>query len=147
MEKMDKDTIILKHQQQTSADIENEVSDLQKSNENQVHRLAEMQAKLEEMGSHTPKKRPFIRKNKKTEQNTPVNVFSYDSLFEEAYSSLAERGLDPDSINYSNLVSNEELEQIIRELNAPYLVKKNGQKLILLLFSLQLSLAVLWTSF
>ena len=119
MEKMDKDAVILRHQQKTTADIENEISDLQNSNEAQERRLYELQAKLEAMGARPSKKRPMFRNIKKVAHDSSTMELSYGALFEEAYASLSARGLDPDNVDYSNLVSNEELEQIVRELNKP----------------------------
>ena len=119
MDKMDKDAVILRHQQQTTSDIESEITDLQNSNEDQERRLAELQKKLEAMGARPSKKRPLLRNIKKTAQDDSATEMSYESLFEEAYASLSARGLDPDNVDYSNLVSDEELEQIIRELNKP----------------------------
>ena len=119
MDKMDKDAVILKHQQQTTSDIENEITDLQNSNEDQERRLSELQAKLEAMGARPSKKRSLFRTIKKTANDISTQELSYESLFEEAYASLSTRGLDPDGVDYSNLVSDEELEQIVRELNKP----------------------------
>ena len=119
MDKMDKDAVILRHQQQTTSDIESEITDLQNSNEDQERRLAELQKKLEAMGARPSKKRPLLRNIKKTAQDDAATEMSYESLFEEAYASLSARGLDPDNVDYSNLVSDEELEQIVRELNKP----------------------------
>lgn len=119
MDKIDKDAVILKHQQQTTFDIESEITDLQNSNEDQERRLSELQAKLEAMGARPTKKRPLFRNIKKTANDRSTQELSYESLFEEAYASLSARGLDPDSVDYSNLVSDEELEKIVRELNKP----------------------------
>ena len=119
MEKMDKDAVILKHQQQITADIETEVANLQNGNEDQERRLTELQKKLDAMGARPSKKRPLFRNITKAAQDNSATELSYESLFEEAVSSLSARGLDPDSLDYSDLVSNEELEQIIRELNKP----------------------------
>ena len=127
---MDKDIVILKHQQETVADAECDISSLQSSNDNQEKRLAEMQAKLKTLGAKSTKKRPFIRAHKDEnkdadEKPTPA---SYDELFTAASKSLTERGLDVDSLDYHDLVSKEELEQITRELNRALPREEKWQK-------------------
>ena len=116
---MDKDTVILKHQQETVANAESDISSLQSSNKDQEKRLEEMQAKLKALGAKSTKKRPFIRvhinENKDVgEKSTPA---SYDELFAAASKSLTERGLDVDSLDYHDLVSEEELEAIKKAIS------------------------------
>lgn len=127
---MDKDTMILKHQQETVADAESDISSLQSSNDDQAKRIAEMQAKLKALGAKSAKRRPFIRAHKDEnngadEKQTPA---SYDDLFAAANKSLTERGLDVDTLDYHDLVSEDELEQITRELNRALPREEKWQK-------------------
>lgn len=57
---MDKDTVILKHQQETVVDIEADAAELHSSSEDQAQRLAAMQAKLSALGSKPAKNRPVL---------------------------------------------------------------------------------------
>lgn len=127
---MDKDTVILKHQQETVANAESDISSLQSSNKDQENRLEEMQAKLKALGAKSTKKRPFIRahKNETFDANEKSTPASYDELFAAASKSLTERGLDVDSLDYHDLVSEEELEQITRELNRALPREEKWQK-------------------
>ena len=118
---MDKDAVILKHQQDVVADAEAGISELHTANEDQAQRLAAMQEKLTALGAKPVKKRLSIPKKKKlvsssTEAETAV-ALTYDEMYEVAKASLIQRGMDPDDLSYSDLISEEELRQIEKELN------------------------------
>lgn len=117
---MEKDIVILKHQQEVVSEAEAGVAELHSANEDQAVRLAEMKAKLSALGAKPTKKRPVLLKKKEQHILEPTGetvLPSYEELYVTAQSSLAERGLDPEALDYSDLVSEEELKQIIRELN------------------------------
>ncbi len=117
---MEKDIVILKHQQEVVSDAEAGVAELHSANEDQAARLAAMQAKLSALGAKPVKKRPVLLKKKDQHDAELLDANelpSYEELYAAAQCSLAERGLDPDALDYSDLVSEEELKQIIRELN------------------------------
>ena len=118
---MDKDSVILKHDQLEVDDAQADIEELKESNDSQEERLSQMQKKLEELGA-TPSvsKKPklqLLRKKESPPQETLVE--DYESLYEKAYDSLKQRGIDPDSLDYAGLVSQEELDEIIKDLNAP----------------------------
>lgn len=118
---MDKNAVILKHQQDVVADAEAGISELHTANEDQAQRLAAMQEKLTALGAKPVKKRLSIPKKKKlvsssTETETAV-ALTYDEMYEVAKASLIQRGMDPDDLSYSDLISEEELRQIEKELN------------------------------
>lgn len=119
---MDKDSVILKFEQENTSDIENEMQELQSSNDSHEKRLAEMQSKLAKLTGKSGLSKPILRKSKRS----PKTVFvarqedvSYVDLYAEAQQSLFDRGLSFDDYDYNNLVSNAELEEIIAELNSP----------------------------
>lgn len=117
---MEKDIVILKHQQEVVSDAEAGVAELHSANEDQAARLAAMKAKLSALGAKPAKKRPVLwkRKDQHDAELLDANELpSYEELYAAAQCSLAERGLDPEALDYSDLVSEEELKQIIRELN------------------------------
>ncbi len=118
---MDKDTVILKHQQEVVAETEAGVVELHTANENQAQRLAAMQEKLSALVAKPIKKRaPIIRIKKNTAPiitPEPVATVSYEELYEIARKSLAQRGIDPEDLSYNDLVTEEELRQIEKELN------------------------------
>lgn len=121
---MDKDNIILKHQQLVVEQAKEDIQDLQAKGINQEQSLQDIQNKLRAIQKKTGKK-PKLRVYKRNtpsvdthRDNTEITI-SYEELYATAYDSLVARGLDPDSIDYADLISQEELDQIIRELNAP----------------------------
>lgn len=61
-----------------------------------------------------PEKKYF---GKKEIDAQPIQIRSYDMLFKEAEEALIERGLDVDSLDYHSVVSEEELNEIIADLN------------------------------
>lgn len=117
---MEKDIVILKHQQEVVSDAEAGVAELHSANEDQAARLAAMQAKLSALGAKPVKKRPVLWKKKDQHDAELLDANelpSYEELYAAAQCSLAERGLNPEALDYSDLVSEEELKQTIRELN------------------------------
>ena len=121
---MDKDNIILKHQQLLVEQAEEDIQDLQARGIGQEQSLQDIQDKLRAIQKRTgkkPKLRIFKRNTTSVDalhEKTEITI-SYEELYAAAYNSLVARGLDPDSIDYADLISQEELDQIIRELNAP----------------------------
>lgn len=118
---MNKDTVILKHQQEETNNLEHELSELSISNEKQELKLKELQSKLEkyEPNKKQLKKEVANSSSKYTikKKVTFLRESSYDELYETAKKSLEKRGMDPDSLDYVDLISEEEINQIIKELN------------------------------
>lgn len=121
---MDKDNIILKHQQLIVEEAEEEVLALQAKGASQEQSLQEIQEKLRAIQNKTGTKPRFrIFKKNTTTSNVNVDIavppVSYEELYSIAQASLVARGLDPENIDYADLIDPCELERIIRELNAP----------------------------
>lgn len=119
---MDKDTTILKYDQQILEETSVDIDSLKKNNDLQEKKLQELQNQLSSI------KKDISQKNKKS----LIKVFnrsskiiseksfnSYDKLFEISYNSLVERGIAPDDISIYDFVSEEEIGEIIKDLNAP----------------------------
>ena len=118
---MDKDSVILKYDQFQVEDAEQDIEQLKERNKSQAEKLADLQKQLKDMGAVAPEKKRVPNKTKK-EKNKPDNdieLKSYDEIYQEAYNSLKTRGLDADELDYSGLVSEEELNEIIADLNKP----------------------------
>lgn len=119
---MDKDSVILKYEQENTSNLEKEISSLSEGNRNQRERLDLLQAKLDVLYQKTEtefsgKDIEIKRSGIKSDHFDVVE--SYDDLFLKAYDSLKIRGLFPEDMNYSNLISDEELQEIIDRLNTP----------------------------
>ena len=119
---MDKDSIIIKHEQEVVAETEASIDELAKSNDTQEKRLREIQEKISELYQKQEKEPLKVKVKRKLEEiKNPKNQdeLSYDELFDLAETSLKERGLSTDNFDYSDLISEEELDKIIKELNSP----------------------------
>lgn len=120
---MDKDSIILKYEQLETEDVSKRIDSVIENNEKQSETIGEMQDKIAEMYALLGKKPKEVA----TSASSTSSIFddnsikekSYDELFEIAKVSLEERGLDVDSLDYHDLVSEEELNEIIEDLNRP----------------------------
>ena len=123
---MDKDSVILKYEQEKMKNAENAFNELRKKNESQYERLEDIQEKIKQAYARLGRepKTPqvcsrHIINNTIPESTYQTNVLSYDKLFEKAESSLKARGFDVDNIDYRNLLSQDELDEITKELNQP----------------------------
>ena len=119
---MDKDVVILKYEQDNVKEIESDTKQLRESGESQEERLKELDDKISKLYKKSGKqpvkeKISKVIRFSKTEEIDEEPELSYDELFSLAEESLKERGLSPDELDYSGLVSQEELEDIINELN------------------------------
>ena len=117
---MNKDSVILRHQQGTVSDAEKELAELKKSNNDHEIKLAEMRAQLAALGAKPTKKRLISVKRKKEDNKKSQKdeePVSYELLYETARKSLTERGLDVDNLDYSDLINEEELTKLTNELN------------------------------
>lgn len=121
---MDKDSVILKYLQNETDDCDKNIAELSSLNSDNATRLNEIDSKLDEVYKLLNKKRnPFLYQVKKEADNNkehfPEVSKTYDELFTIAADSLASRGVDVDNLDYHNLVTEEELKQIIDNLNRP----------------------------
>ena len=122
---MDKDSIILKYEQEELKDVEKGVRALRDNNKKQSDELDAMQDKIKQAYAVIGKKPPeskqnnFEVMNSELKEKSMISVCSYDDLYEKARFSLIERGLDVDSLDYHDLVSDSELREIEKELNRP----------------------------
>lgn len=120
---MDKDSIILKHEQFEADKLTENVAELSQSGEMQTAQLDEMQTRIDAMYKKLGKTKAVVVPDIKEESDsieplsTPVG--SYDELYEVACKSLKERGLDVDSIDFNELIEDDELQKILEELDAP----------------------------
>lgn len=124
---MDKDSIILKYEQAEMREAEEQLTHLKQANDQQEKQLDEIEEKLKRayalMGKETPRQTVFPPPQKSESfplrPILPVEPLSYDALFETAKDSLKARGLDVDSLDYHDLLSQGELDEIIADLNRP----------------------------
>lgn len=118
---MDKDSVILKYDQEQVKDAQHDLNQLKERNDSQSDRLAEMQKQLLDLGAEIPAKKKGVHFTKsKKEQILDENPEkSYEEIYQEACEDLKARGLDIDEFDYAGLVSEEELNEIIADLNKP----------------------------
>ncbi len=122
---MDKDSTILKYEQLEADNVGSEIDNLKTSNDEQEDSLAKMQEQLAALYKKTGKTQIVIAPSQTNEaEDKPVpedtaSEVNYDELYATACISLAERGLDVDSISFNDLLDDKELEETLAELNAP----------------------------
>lgn len=121
---MDKDSVILKYEQEEVERAEKEIKEIRLANQSQEERLREMQERMKELYVSVGRKPADCAGRKKDFSvvdivPSPVVVTPYEELFKKAEASLMERGMDVDSLDYHSLVSENELESIINDLNRP----------------------------
>lgn len=120
---MDKDSIILKYEQEEMKDVQKDICELIKRNDEQAKQLDGMQEKIKNVYTvigqkpFEPKKKSFNVIENVSEGKIIVPISSYHDLYKKARVSLIDRGLDVDNLNYHDLVSESELREIERELN------------------------------
>ena len=118
----DKDSIILKYEQERLKDIDKGVDDLVRGNDDLEDRLNVLKQKVADLYQKTGKE-PIKASNVSPsikEDSTlvaPENTDDYEELFMQALDDLTNRGLDPDDFDYHGLVSENELREIMKELN------------------------------
>jgi len=120
---MDKDLTILKNEQIKTEDAEQGLRELEKSNDDQSKRLADLQKRMDALYKkngktklvEVPKK---VASEVETRQQEPT-LISYEDLYQESLQLLKERGLDVDSIDFNSFLSDTELADIIEELDKP----------------------------
>ena len=119
---MDKDSVILKYEQENTIDLEKEIFSLSEDNRHQEERLNAIQTKIDMLHQKTETEfsgESVEIKRAEMKINYPNIVESYDDLAFKAFDSLKLRGLSPDDLDYSDLISVEELQDIIIQLNTP----------------------------
>ena len=116
----DKDSVILKYEQQISSEIESDVGKLARNNDKQDAKLKELQERMKKLndGKTVVYKKPKAKLSILSKSNVePQADLSYEQLYSLAEKSLSERGLDTDELNYHDLVSEDELKEVIKQLN------------------------------
>ena len=131
-EVMDKDSVILKYDQIEVNSISEDIETVSKKNSAQADMLDEMDGKIAEIYAVLGKKpKQVIREFKESSNEIDdinVEANSYDELFEIAKSSLIDRGLDVELLDYHDLVSEKELDEIIEDLNRPLFEREQWKK-------------------
>lgn len=131
---MDKDSVILRYEQEELKDVKNQVDELSKSNDDQAKQLDDIQAKIKQAYAMFGKKplEPKINNISVVDKNVVEQInlpeMSYDDLYEKARVSLLDRGLDVDNIDYHDLVFKSELKEIEETLNRPLSRKEKWTK-------------------
>lgn len=120
---MDKDSVILKYEQDEIKDVEKQLTHLEQVNDLHEKKLVEIEEKLNQAYALMDKKHSQQKVSSlKAEAIAITDAFpderlNYDSLFEKAKASLESRGVDVDSLDYHDLVSQKELDEIEEDLN------------------------------
>lgn len=128
---MDKDSVILKYIDIETDECEKAIYNLAIENRNNEKRVNEAQSKLDEIYKLLGKEPKVNSKVKPKTMPKEINyerVQSYNEIFDIASKSLLKRGLDIESINYHDLVSEEQLKEIIEHLNRPLEKKEKWVK-------------------
>ena len=117
---MDKDYVILKHEQLNTEEIKKRADALEKNREDIDRALVEMQRKLNVLRNEANIEVQTIKPVmvEETTKRQPVVLKTYDELFDIANRSIIERGLDPEDIGYGDLLTEQEIREIENELNA-----------------------------
>lgn len=117
---MDKDYIILKHEQLETEDIKERTEALEKDHDDLDKALAEMRQKVSVLCDEADIQMNQIRPASfATIDNTePIALKTYEEIYDTARSSLMVRGLDPDDVSYGDLLTEQEIREIEHELNA-----------------------------
>lgn len=122
---MDKDLVILKHEQFEVDKADQDVQTLEESNDEQSERLKEMQKRIDAMYQRLGKTKlvpvPSMdeRKSVSDVKEEVGDSISYDELYDLAESNLKSRGLDVDAIDFDDVLDPEEFSDILAELDAP----------------------------
>lgn len=125
---MDKDSIILKYIKEESNDCENEINKLKSKNNDNIERINKIDNELDEIYKLLNKPRKSVKditpNTVKEQKSKTLDIYtqkekSYDELFDIALQSISERGIDVENMDYHNLVSKAELNEITSRLNRP----------------------------
>lgn len=123
---MDKDSIILKYIKEESNDCENEINKLKSKNNDNIERINKIDNELDEIYKLLNKPRKSVKditpNTVKEQKSKTLDIYtqkekSYDELFDIALQSISERGIDVENMDYHNLVSKAELNEITSRLN------------------------------
>lgn len=129
---MDKDSVILKYLQNEVADADKDIKGLKKRNINRENALEGLDNKLDEVYSLLNMKKREINPIKQPQivEQVPLkhSDYNYEELYYKASRELIKRGLDIDSLDYHSLVSEDELNEIEKELNRPLPRREKWEK-------------------
>ena len=130
----DKDLVILKYLDEEQKDNERELREITKETDAQSDKLdsliALMSSKLKTQGKKVPQVTPGEVYSGYEEISIQFDneILSYDELYKEAELNLRKRGLDVENIDFESLLSDEEINEIIKELNAPLTEREKWTK-------------------
>lgn len=117
-----KDIVILKHAASETDTAETEIQQLSEKSKSQQVRLQQLRDELGKINQKTGQSTKTVQSTTSRKRENHVNVFraplTYEELYAQASASLRAKGLDPDDIGYQDLVSEDELEKIVTELNS-----------------------------
>ncbi len=122
---MNKDLVILKHEQFEVDKADQDVQTLEESNDEQSERLKEMQKRIDAMYQRLGKTKlvpvPSMdeRKSVSDVKEEVGDTISYDELYDLAESNLKSRGLDVDAIDFDDVLDPKEFSDLLEELDAP----------------------------
>ena len=121
---MDRDIVILKYESDTLQTIEQETEALKKANDVQEERLNQVSERIaaiyEKLGKKPPNPQGHVLSLEPVVLPSQIDTpTSYEELYGIAAASLAERGLDTDSLTYGDLLTQAEIDSITAELNRP----------------------------
>lgn len=118
----EKDLVILKHEENRIDDSLVDVNKLKESNSKQEERLIDMQQRIDEAYKRIGKRKIISVLNRKDSENNVNTVeanedVDYDLLYSSARKSLISRGLDVDSISYTDFIDDTEINAVIEALD------------------------------
>ena len=124
MKEKNKDEVILKYEQMQIDKAEDDLKRISEKNTDQSKRLSLLKEKIDQFQKKTGANSRDIRKNEPDSSDSVLeneDIISseknYDLLYEAAFITLRDSGMDPDDLDYHGLISDEELKEIEDELN------------------------------
>lgn len=120
---MDKDSVILIHDQIEIDNISGKIDAIRQANIRQTEQLGAMQVKLTQMykliGKEPNRSRTEYERSQSVLTNSSTVDCTYEDLYQNAMVSLIERGLDVNELDYHDLVSEKDLNELKECLNRP----------------------------
>lgn len=118
---MDKDLVILKSEDIKAEDVEKEIDLLEKSNDDQQERLADIQDRIQRLYKKTGRTNIIaLPKEPDDDDANPgeeLGELTYEDLYEQARQSLIDKGLDVESVGFDSFLSDTELADIVTDLD------------------------------
>lgn len=118
---MDKDLIILKSEEISAEEAQEDIATLEKKNDDQQSRLAEIQKRIDALYNKTGRTKlvavPSSGDSEQAEGVFETIAPSYEQLYEESRQLLVNRGLDIENIGFDSFLSGTELAGIVAEMD------------------------------